>query len=218
LILRGWRLITLLLTALVMGTTFCHVLEMPMKMQVDGRLWTTLQHILYRYFAIVGGTVEIGAILAAALLSYRVRGSPPAFRLTVVGAIALAVSFAVWLWFVNPVNAQTAAWTVDSISGDWGAWRAQWEYGHAVRFALHLIAFSTLTLSLLVGTSGFHAPVAGTWIETSTPAALPAAQREGSPAAGRPVAGELRHDLPASRKAPYYEGGDGPNDYPLSWL
>lgn len=30
--------------------------------------------------------------------------------------------------------------------------------------------------------------------------------------------GEPSRDLAASRKAPYYEGGDGPNDYPLSWL
>jgi hypothetical protein len=157
-ILRIWRLVTLLLTALVMGTSFCHVLEMPVKMQADGQLGTTLQHTLYRYFAILGGTVEVGAILAAALLSYRVRGRSRAFRLSVVGAVGLAASFAVWLGFVNPVNRQTAAWTVDSIPGNWAAWRAQWEYGHAVRFALHLIAFSALTLSVLVETSGFHAP------------------------------------------------------------
>jgi hypothetical protein len=157
-ILRIWRLVTLLLTALVMGTSFCHVLEMPVKMQADGQLWTTLQHTLYRYFAILGGTVEVGAILAAALLSYRVRGRSRAFRLSVVGAVGLAASFAVWLGFVNPVNRQTAAWTVDSIPGNWAAWRAQWEYGHAVRFALHVIAFSALTLSVLVETSGFHAP------------------------------------------------------------
>jgi SAM-dependent methyltransferase len=149
-----WRFITLLLTGLVMGTSLCHVLEMPVKMQADGPLWTTLQHVLYRHFASVGGTVEIGAVLSAALLSHRVRGHPRAFRLTLLGAVFLAAAFVVWLWFVNPVNAETALWSVESVPAHWAARRACWEYGHAVRFALHLIAFSALTLSVLDVGSG----------------------------------------------------------------
>jgi hypothetical protein len=153
--LRLWRLVTLVLTALVMGTSFCHVLEMPVKMQAEGPLWTNLQQFLYRYFAIAGGTVEIGALLSTGLLAYLLRGRPPSFRLTVLAAVALAASFAVWLSFVNPVNAQTAAWTADSVPGRWAAWRTQWEYGHAARFVLHLTAFIALTLSVLVETSGY---------------------------------------------------------------
>jgi hypothetical protein len=153
-----WRFITLLLTGLVMGTSLCHVLEMPVKMQADGPLWTTLQHVLYRHFASVGGTVEIGAVLSAALLSHRVRGQPRAFRLTLLGAVFLAAAFVVWLWFVNPVNAETAVWSVQSIPAHWAARRAYWEYGHAVRFALHLIAFSALTLSVLLEARGLPAP------------------------------------------------------------
>jgi hypothetical protein len=153
-----WRFITLLLTGLVMGTSLCHVLEMPVKMQADGPLWTTLQHVLYRHFASVGGTVEIGAVLSAALLSHRVRGQPRAFRLTLLGAVFLAAAFVVWLWFVNPVNAETAVWSVQSIPAHWAARRAYWEYGHAVRFALHLIAFSALTLSVLLEARGLPTP------------------------------------------------------------
>jgi len=36
-----------------------------------------------------------------------------------------------------------------TITGDWSDWRRQWEYSHAIRFALHLAAFSVLALSIL---------------------------------------------------------------------
>jgi hypothetical protein len=47
-----------------MGTTLCHVLEMPAKMKLDGAVWMMLQQNLYRGFASVGGFIEIAAILA----------------------------------------------------------------------------------------------------------------------------------------------------------
>ena len=48
--LTGWRFITMVLAALDMGMAFSHVLEMPAKMRVDGRLWLTFQQRLYRAF------------------------------------------------------------------------------------------------------------------------------------------------------------------------
>ena len=46
---RVWHFIALVLVALLLGTTFGHALEMPMKMNADGRLWMTFQHTLYSY-------------------------------------------------------------------------------------------------------------------------------------------------------------------------
>jgi hypothetical protein len=37
---------------------------------------------------------------------------------------------------------------------DWSAWRTQWEYSHAARFALHLFGFVSLLLSLISGIAG----------------------------------------------------------------
>lgn len=156
--LRTWRFITLLLAALLMGTTFGHTLEMPMKMQVDGPLWMTFQHTLYLYFAYVGGPVEAGAILVAIVLAVLVRKRRRVFYLVLGGAVCLAVAFlAVWVGFVSPVNAQTATWTAETIPPDWAQWRAQWEYAHATRFVLHLVGFSALVLSVLIDTPA-HAP------------------------------------------------------------
>jgi len=51
---------TLVLTALLMGTSFAHALEMPQKLSVDGQTWLTFQHTLYPYFAYIGGPLELG--------------------------------------------------------------------------------------------------------------------------------------------------------------
>jgi hypothetical protein len=148
--LKSWTFITLSLAALLMGTSLCHVLEMPAKLQMAGPLWMTLQHTLYRSFASVGGTIEIGAILFAAALAFLVRNTGRGFFLALTATICLALAFfVVWLLFTNPVNAEVSRWAADAIPADWMRWRRQWEYSHAVRFALHGIAFGALLLSVL---------------------------------------------------------------------
>jgi hypothetical protein len=149
-VLKIWRGITLILTALVTGTTFGHTLEMPAKLKVDGQQWMTFQHTLYPAFASIGGPIEIGAILTSAVLSFLVRKRRPTFRLTLAGTLCLLVAFAVvWLGLVAPVNAQTATWTAETIPPDWARWRRQWEYGHTTRFALHLAGLVLLTSAAL---------------------------------------------------------------------
>jgi hypothetical protein len=151
--LKTWRFITIILTALLMGTAFCHVLEMPAKMKIDGPLWMTLQQTLYQAFATVGGPIEIGAIIAATVLAFLVRGKRQAFYLTLVAAISLAAAFfVVGLMITNAVNGEVAKWTAESIPSNWMQQRAQWEYSHATRFFLQFIGFSALLLSILLET------------------------------------------------------------------
>ena len=144
-LLRAWYFVTLILTALLMGTSFAHTLEMPAKMTVDGTLWMTFQHTLYPYFAYAGAPVELGSIISAAGLSYLLRGKRPGVYQALLATAFLATAFfAVWLGFTNVVNAETAKWTADSIPQDWREWRRQWEYSHATRFVLHLTSFALL--------------------------------------------------------------------------
>jgi len=145
--LTGWRFITMVLAALDMGMAFSHVLEMPAKMRVDGRLWLTFQQRLYRALGTVGAVVEIGAVITSAALSFLIRGQQPGSRLAVAGAACLGAAFVVWVGFVNPVNRRVGRWTVQSIPGDWKRWRARWEYAHTTRFVLQLLGFSLLLLS-----------------------------------------------------------------------
>jgi len=144
-VIRAWQFITILLASLLMATAFGHLLEMPMKMSVSGELWLTFQHLLYAWFAIVGGPIEILTILSTAVLAYRVRHSREAFRPTLIAALIFAGAFfGIWIGLINPVNSRTAAWTADTIPADWQHWRAQWEYSHAARFLLQFVALGLL--------------------------------------------------------------------------
>jgi len=146
-----WRFLAVVLTALLLGTTFAHVLEMPAKLQVDAALWMTLQHTLYRAFGTIGAVVEVGALASVLVLSVLVRQHGRALWWTLFAAVCLLVAFfVVWLVFTSAVNAETARWTASSIPADWMQWRTRWEFSHALRFALHLVAFCALVMSLLV--------------------------------------------------------------------
>src|SRR6266540_1685138 len=88
-ILRAWRFITITLTALLMGATFCHVLESPAKMRYPAELYLTLHRTLYVAFGPpnIGAFIEIGAILAAVALVFLTRKRRPAFWLTAAGGL-----------------------------------------------------------------------------------------------------------------------------------
>jgi hypothetical protein len=149
--LTFWRFVAMVLCALLLGTTFGHVLEMPAKLRFDPQLWMTLQHNLYAAFASVGALTEMGAIAAVLVLAVLVRERTRSLWLTLIAAACLLVAFGVvWLVFTSVANAETARWTATTIPTDWSRWRTRWEFSHALRFALHLAGFCALTLSVLI--------------------------------------------------------------------
>jgi hypothetical protein len=150
--LKAWYFVTLILAALLMGTTFCHVLELPAKMEYPASLYLTLHRTLYVAFGPPGPGpfIEIGSILAAAVLVFLVRKRRPAFVLTLLGALSLAASLAVYFALVEPTNVEMKSWALDALPKDWTRWRDQWEYGHAAHFVLHLVGFGALVLSVLI--------------------------------------------------------------------
>jgi hypothetical protein len=148
--MQGWMVVSLLLTALLLGTTFAHVLEISAKRQMDGALWTTLQQRLYRAFATVGGTVEIGAILSTAALTWLVPGKGRVAAAAALGSLIVAFA-GVWIGVVLPVNRVVLHWDTTRVPSDWSTWRRRWDRGHAMRFGLHLVAFG-----LLAGLAAFQ--------------------------------------------------------------
>ena len=133
--MRTWSALSLGLTALLLGTTFAHVLEIRAKRQMDGALWTTLQQRLYRSFATVGGAVEIGAILSSGVVAWLLRNGA-GLRLAVGALACLAVAFAgVWIGVVAPVNRRVVGWNPGAVPPDWQRWRRRWDLGRT-RYAL----------------------------------------------------------------------------------
>ncbi len=149
--LRAWRFTTLLLAALGLTLGAAHALELPPKMQYDAEMYTAVTSTLYRLFGSVGGVIQMGAMLAAVVLTFTVRGSP-AFRLTLLGALGLVVSLVLWGALVAPVNAE---WlrimesAPESVAEAYLRLRPRWEYGHVAAFAAWLVGFGLLLLSVV---------------------------------------------------------------------
>ncbi len=151
-LVRVWRLGTLILLALSMAPALCHFLEMPAKMSYDGAFWLTISHTLYAKFGTYGGTFEVGAVLATLTLPFLIRKRGCSFRFAVLAAVLMASAHLVFWVRVAPANAEIAMMSATSLPPGWEAVRAQWEYGHAIRAVLEILALAALTWSFLVET------------------------------------------------------------------
>jgi hypothetical protein len=151
--LRIWRWLTFMLIALGMSAAMAHLLEMPAKLEYDGALWLRLLQTLYPpAFGPVAGSLEAGGLLAVVVLAFLVRRRRPAWGWTLVAAVCMAVAHAAfWIW-VSPVNAALLPLTPETLPPDWTRLRDQWEYTHAARALLQIVALGALAGSFLVET------------------------------------------------------------------
>jgi hypothetical protein len=151
-LVKAWRLLTIMLTALSLGPALGHLLELPAKMTYDGALWLTVSQTLYGAFGTIGAFFEVGAVVTTVVLAILVRQRRPAFGWTLLGALCVVAAHAAfWIWLA-PVNAKIAALTLETLPADWMELRNQWEYTHAARAVLQIIALGALVFSILVET------------------------------------------------------------------
>lgn len=149
-LLKTWRWLTIMFVATSMGAAFCHLLEMPAKLTLDGALWLKVFQTLYPpAFGTVGAVLEVGAVLTTIVLVFMVRGRRLAFGWSILAAVCMiATHAAFWIW-VAPVNATMGPLTADTLPANWMELRNQWEYTHAVRAVLQIIALGCLVVSVL---------------------------------------------------------------------
>jgi hypothetical protein len=145
-----FRFLALVLTALILGGAFCHVLELPVKMTLDPADYIVVQQI-YGGFGPVGAVLEPGAIAASIVLAF-LRRRRRGFGAAVIGVLFLLAALASWAVVVNPVNAHWAAAGPHSVPPDFESLRARWEYGHALHAALLFAAFVSVVVSVLAAT------------------------------------------------------------------
>jgi Domain of unknown function (DUF1772) len=154
-LVKSWRFITLMLSALVTGMAFCHALELPAKMQYSASQYIAIQNSLYVAFGPpnLGALIELAAPLSAIVLAILVRKRHPAFPLTLVAIALMLLAFPILFFaFTEPANTVIRSATPESIPANWEQLRNQWEYSHLARFFCHLVAFSALVISVLVET------------------------------------------------------------------
>jgi hypothetical protein len=143
---KALRVFTLVVAALSLTMTSAHVLEMPAKMRLSPQLYSAINGVLYRWFAIVGGIYTIVAIVSAWAFAWAARRHPLG-RWARTGAILLSLAFVSWLVLVLPVNQAIAAAVASAPQTTpelWTALRARWEYGHLIGFLFNLLGFCVL--------------------------------------------------------------------------
>jgi hypothetical protein len=150
-LLRIWRLMTTMLVALSMGTVLAHLLELPGKMTYDGALWARLLQTLYpQTFGTVGAFFEMGALVMVVVLAFLVVRHRGSFGWTLAAALFMIAANAIfWIW-VAPVNEVMGAVTPQTIPANWTELRDQWEYAHAARAFLQILALFAIVCSTLV--------------------------------------------------------------------
>lgn len=149
-LLKWWRLISIVFVSLSMGPAMCHFLEMPAKLNYEGSLWLELLQTLYPpAFGTIGAFFEVSAVITTIILVFLIRKNKAAFWYTLAGAGCMAfVHLIFWIW-VAPINTVMAQVSPDSLPLNWSSLRDQWEYAHACRAILHIMALAFLVLSIL---------------------------------------------------------------------
>jgi len=152
--LFAWRFITVMLVALSMALSFCHLMEMPPRLRWEPSLWMAATTFggLYHLFGRIGAVIDVGAVIASMVLVFLVRKRRPAFQLTLGAASLMVLGLAVWFAFLAPMNQIMATWTPGAVPNDFTSVRDQWEYSHAVIAGIKTIGFASLTFSVLVET------------------------------------------------------------------
>src|SRR5688572_15991363 len=95
-LLKFVRFVNLLLVALTLGMTFCHVLEYPGKAELTGPEWLTVQHNVYVAFGVIGAVIEVTAILTTWIVFAQIRTWKLARILTLLAALCATAALGVW--------------------------------------------------------------------------------------------------------------------------
>jgi Domain of unknown function (DUF1772) len=148
-ILVAARFIAVFLTALALGLTATHVLEIPGKQSLSGAEWLHVQHTFYGGFAVVGGIAEVVGLLATLVVAYFVRARRTVLLLTLVCAVCLAGMLVVFAVGNNPLNQQIMGWTAETLPANWQQTRDAWDMAHTISTALAAVGLASLIASLL---------------------------------------------------------------------
>jgi hypothetical protein len=147
---RTFQGIALTLTALGLAPGAAHLLELPVKLNYPPAFYADVTSTLYEWYGSVGGPIQVAALIAVAVLAFRVRRLPQG-RLAAASAGALLGSLLLWGGVVAPVN---SAWADVAGSAEFAAayerLRPRWEFGHVAAFIAWFTGWIGLVAALIL--------------------------------------------------------------------
>ncbi len=144
-----WCLLTLVLAAMLPGTTFAPAFGMRTPDRNAPAQWLQA-HSLYRGLSGIAAVLEPIAMLAAAVMTALLRDWRPALLSALAGAACLAVSHLVYRVITHRADVQIVQWLAQAPPDDWHTWRNEWNVSQWVRFVLQLVGFALLALATLI--------------------------------------------------------------------
>jgi hypothetical protein len=159
---RAHQITALTLTALGLAPGASHLMQLPVKMGYTAEMYTAITSTLYSWYGLVGGVIQVGALLSVALLALRARRLPGS-GLAAASAGALLASLLLWGFVVGPVNATwmgAANLSPEQFAVVYDGSRARWEYGHVAAFIAWLTGWCGLvaTVTRRPGPAVGHSP------------------------------------------------------------
>ena len=144
--LRIVQFFAIVLVALALVPLGAHLASLPNKINLTAEQYFIVQSSYNGWFLFA--LVQIPSVIVAFVLAIMLRADVVAFRLTLVSAVCMAATLAIYFIWVNPANLATNQWT--SIPDNWQTLRLHWEYGHAASAIANLIALGTITAAVVL--------------------------------------------------------------------
>jgi hypothetical protein len=154
-LMRTMRFVAVMLAALTLGLSFCHLTQLPSRLGWDQYLWvgSTVQGGLYAMFGSVGAVIFVATVIALGLNAYFTREHHrPGFALALSAALLFALALVLWWVLVYPVNVELAKWVNGPVPADWTTYRTRWEWGHAIIAGVEFLGFGALIAAVLADT------------------------------------------------------------------
>jgi hypothetical protein len=157
------KVVSVVVVAVAMNMALAHALELPGKLRLPKEQYLAVQTIYYPGFTFAGFTEPLSVMLTA-LLAFLAPWGSPSFWLTLGACVALTLMHAIYWVLIHPVNnfwlrdtgLQGAGKTFFAFGAreraqmDWTYLRDRWEYSHAARAGLALLAL-VLLVSAVTG-------------------------------------------------------------------
>jgi hypothetical protein len=133
------------LTALALIPAGAHLIELPNKIDMSRDAYFAVQGVYsgWAWF----GIVDFAALVMNAALALKLYRQRPAFSFALAAALSFVLFFIIFFTWTFPANQATINWT--TMPENWSDLRLQWEYSHAVNALVMLVAFCSVTLSVL---------------------------------------------------------------------
>ena len=141
----------LTLTALGLAPGAAHLMELPVKLDYAPQMYASVTSTLYAWFGIIGGSVQVAAVVAVGILAFANRRTPRLRGMMAASAAALLMSLVLWGLLVFPVNSEWAEISASNsaeIAAAYDRLRSRWEFGHVAAFIAWLTGWVGLVATV----------------------------------------------------------------------